>query len=109
MIYRGMRYIGAIVVTLLIFAIIVGGNYSRQEIVEVSIQLIPTPIAQPGLVESTLVEYNGIRSVRLSRADNLLRVTYDKARITLEDLNHILISLGYRPVPATQPRIPAAM
>jgi len=107
--YRGMRYIGAIVVTLLVFAIIVGGNYSRQEIVEVSIQLIPTPIAQPGLVESTLVEYNGIRSARLSRADNLLQVTYDKAKITLEDLNHILISLGYRPLPIEPARIRAVM
>ncbi len=104
-----MRYIVAIIVTFLVFAIIIGGNYSRQEVVEVSIQLEPTSVAQPGLVESALAEYNGIRSVRLSKADNQLHITYDKARITIEDLNHILISLGYQPVPAGAARIRAAM
>ena len=104
-----MRYIGAIAVTLLVFAIIVGGNYSHQELVEVSIQLNPTPVAQPGLVESALADYNGILSVKLSRADNQLQVTYDKAKITIEDLNHILISLGYQPVPAGAARMRAAM
>ena len=104
-----MRYIVAIIVTLLVFAIIIGGNYSRQEVVEVSIQLEPTPVAQPGLVESAMAEYNGIRSVRLSKAGNQLHITYDKARITIEDLNHILISLGYHPVPAGAARIRAAM
>ncbi len=104
-----MRYIGAIAVTLLVFAIIVGGNYSREELVEVSIQLKPTAVAQPGLVESALADYNGIHLVKLSRADNQLHVTYDKARITIEDLNHILISLGYQPVPAGAARIRAAM
>ncbi len=103
-----MRYIGAMVVTLLVFAIIVGGNYSHQELVEVSIQLNPTPVAQPGLVESALADYNGIISVRLSK-DNQLQVTYDKARITIEDLNHILISLGYQPVPAGAAKMRAAM
>ncbi len=103
-----MRYIGAIAVTLLVFAIIVGGNYSHQELVEVSIQLKPTAVAQPGLVESAVADYNGILSVRLSK-DNQLQVTYDKARITIEDLNHILISLGYQPVPAGAARIRAAM
>ncbi len=103
-----MRYIGAIAVTLLVFAIIVGGNYSHEELVEVSIQLKPTAVAQPGLVESALADYNGILSVRLSK-DDQLQVTYDKARITIEDLNHILISLGYQPVPAGAARIQAAM
>ena len=104
-----MRYIVAIIVTLLVFAIIIGGNYSRQEVVEVSIQLEPTPVAQSGLAESALAEYNGIHSVRLSKTDNQLHITYDKARITIEDLNHILISLGYQPVPAGAARIRAAM
>ncbi len=104
-----MRYIGAIIVTLLVFAIIVGGNYNRQEFVEVSIQLEPTPVAQLSLVESALVKYNGIHSVRLSKADNQLQITYDKARITIEDLNHILISLGYQPVPVGSARVRSAM
>ena len=104
-----MRYVGAILVTLMVFAIIVGGNYSRQEVVEISIQLEPTPRAQSSLVETALAEYNGIHSVRLSKADNQLQITYDKARITIEDLSHILISLGYKPIPAGSVRMRAGM
>lgn len=104
-----MRYIVAIIVTFLVFAIIIGGDYSHQEMVEASIQIEPTPVAQLGLLESALAEYNGISSVRLSTVDNQLHITYDKAMITIEDLNHILISLGYQPVPAGSARIRAAM
>ncbi|MFC1543276.1 hypothetical protein ACFL4K_01910 [Candidatus Neomarinimicrobiota bacterium] len=91
-----MKYIGAILLIFLIFAIMVNGTYSREEIIEVSIQLVPTSIAQPDLVESTLVECNGIQSALLSKSDNELQITYDKARVTLEDLNHLLASLGYQ-------------
>ncbi|UCH63980.1 MAG: hypothetical protein JSU77_05955 [Fidelibacterota bacterium] len=104
-----MRYIVAIIITFLVFAIIIGGKYNHQEMVEVTIHLEPTPVAQPGLVESSLAEYDGILSVRLSTDDNQLHITYDKARITIEDLNPLLISLGYKPVSVGAARIRAAM
>ncbi|UCH10237.1 MAG: hypothetical protein JSU61_13745 [Fidelibacterota bacterium] len=91
-----MKYIGAILLVVLVFAIMVGGTYSRHETVKASIQLIPTSSAQPELVESTLAEYNGIYSVQLLLSTNRLQITYNKARITLEDVCHLLMSLGYR-------------
>lgn len=106
---RGMKYFGPILLIVLVFAIMVGGTYSRQELVQTSIQLIPTATAQPELVESTLAKYNGIHSVRLSKADNHLEITYNKARLSIEDLSHILISLGYRPLPVEPAKASAAM
>jgi hypothetical protein len=90
-----MKYIGAILFVILVFAIMVGGTYSRHETVKASIQLVPTSSAQPELVVSTLAEYNGIYSVRLSQQNNQLQITYNKARITLDDVCHLLLSLGY--------------
>lgn len=105
----GMKYFGAILFIILVLAIVVGGTYCRREIVQTSIQLIPGPIARPELVESTLAEYNGVQSVRLSRTDNRLQITFNKARISLEDLSHVLISMGYRVVPLEPAGVKAAM
>ena len=91
-----MKYIGAILLVVLGFAIIVGGTYSRHETVKASIQLVPTSGAQPELVESTIAECNGIYSVKLSPNNKQLQITYNKARITLDDICHLLLSLGYR-------------
>ena len=66
--------------------------------VDVSFQLIPTPTAQPTLVESALSEFGGIVAVRHNPDDDLLEVTYDKARISLEDLSHLIHTLGYNPI-----------
>ncbi len=91
-----MKYIGAILLIAVVFSIIVGGTYTPQEMVDVSIQLIPTPTAQPALVESALSEFGGIVSVRHHPDNDLLEVTYDKARISLEDLSHLIYTLGYK-------------
>ena len=91
-----MKYIGAILLVVLVFAIIVGGTYSRHETVKASIQLVPTSSARPELVESTIAECNGIYSVQLSQHNHQLQITYNKARITLDDICHLLLSLGYR-------------
>ncbi len=104
-----MKYLGAVFFIILVFAIMVGGTYQRHEIVQTSLQLIPTPVAQPELVEPTLSEYNGIQSVRLSRSDNRLQITYNKARMSVADLEHILVSLGYRTVPVQPAKVRAAM
>ena len=94
-----MKYLGALLLAVILFTIMVGGTYSKQEVVQISIQIIPTPIAQPALVGSSLAAYTGIHTARLSKEDNRLDVTYDKARISLDDLTHILTSLGYRVAP----------
>ncbi|MCH7520534.1 MAG: heavy-metal-associated domain-containing protein [Candidatus Marinimicrobia bacterium] len=94
-----MKYIGALLLAGIVFTIVVEGTYSRQELVQVSIPLIPTPFAQPASVGSTLEAYNGIHSARLSKDDNRLEVTYDKARLSMDDLRHLISSLGYRTVP----------
>ena len=94
-----MKYIGALVLAVVVFTIMVEGTYSRQEVVQVSIRLIPTSFAQPTSVGSTLEAYNGIHAARLSEEDNRLEVTYDKARLSMDDLRHLISSLGYRTVP----------
>ena len=99
---RNMKYIGVIFLIVLVLAIMVGGSYNRQEVIQTQIQLVPTSVAQPELVESTLAEYNGIYSVQLSRSDHVLRISYNKARFSLDDLCHILIALGYQ-VPTVEP------
>ena len=104
-----MKYAGAIALIFIVFAIMVSCTYSNEELVEASIQLVPTSIAQPELVESTLIECNGIHSVELSAIDNILQITYNKARVSLEDLNYILVSLGYQPIPARRQIIQAGM
>ena len=104
-----MKYAGAIALIFIVFAIMVSGTYSNEELVEASIQLVPTSIAQPELVESTLIECNGIHFVELSLIDNILQITYNKARVSLEDLSHILVSLGYQPIPARQQMIQAGI
>ena len=93
-----MKYFGAILLIAVVFSIIVGGTYSPREMVDVSIQLIPTPTAQPALVESALSEFGGIVSVRHYPFNDLLEVTYDKARITLEDLRHLIHTMGYKSI-----------
>ncbi len=93
-----MKYIGAILLVAVVFSIIVGGTYTPQEMVDVSIQLIPTPTAQPALVESALGEFGGIVAVQHFPEHDLLKVTYDKARITLDDLSHLIHTLGYKSI-----------
>ena len=94
-----MKYIGALLLAGIVFTIVVEGTYSRKEIVQVSIRLVPTPFAQPASVGSTLEAFNGIHTARLSKDDNRLEVTYDKARLSLDDLRHLISSLGYRTLP----------
>ncbi len=94
-----MKVIGALLLAVIVFTIMVEGTYSRQEVVQVTLQIVPTPFAQPASVGSTLATYNGIHAARLSEEDNLLEVTYDKARLSLDDLRHLISSLGYRTVP----------
>ncbi len=94
-----MKNLGALLLAAILFTIMVGGSYSKQEVVQISIQVIPTPLARPTLVGSSLAAYTGIHSARLSKENNRFDVTYDKARISLDDLSHILTSLGYRVVP----------
>ncbi|UCD36816.1 MAG: hypothetical protein JSW54_08215 [Fidelibacterota bacterium] len=106
---RYMKYFGAFFLVILVCVIMVGGNYSRQEVVQTAIQLIPTPSAQPELVESTLAVYNGIHSVHLSRMDHKLHVTYNRARISFDDLCHLLNSLGYQTSQAKPVRAGAGM
>ncbi len=93
-----MKYIGAILLIAVVFSIIVGGTYTPQEMVDVSIQLIPTPTAQPALVESALSEFGGIVAVQHFPEDDLLKVTYDKSRISLDDLSHLIHTLGYKSI-----------
>lgn len=104
-----MKYIGFLFIVVLVFAIMLGGKYNQQEIVNTTIHLIPTSAAQPELVESTLAECNGIHFVRLSPEENLLDITYDKARISLADLTHRLVALGYRTVEPEFARVSAAI
>jgi hypothetical protein len=103
-----MRHIGALIFIIAVLAIIVGGRYHNTEKIESSLQLQPTSRAQPQLVEATLLEYDGIYSVRLSQSENRLDVVYDRAQISQEDLEHILAALGYRLLPE-QPATRAAM
>ena len=91
-----MKYIGAILFCVIVCAIMVGGTYNRKELVQTSLQLVPIREARPELVETTLTHYNGIHSARLSATNDRLEITYDRARITLEDVSHILVTLGYR-------------
>ena len=93
-----MKYFGAILLIAVVFSIIVGGTYTPREMVDVSLQLIPTPTAQPALVESALSEFGGIVAVRHYPFNDLLEVTYDKARITLEDLRHLIRTMGYKSI-----------
>lgn len=94
-----MKYIGALLLAVVVFTIMVEGTYSRQEVVQVSMRLIPTPFAQPASVGSTLEAYNGIHAARFLEKDNRLEVTYDKAHLSLDDLRHLISSLGYRTLP----------
>ena len=91
-----MRHIGALIFIIAVLAIMVGGRYHNSERIESSLQLIPTSQAQPQLVEATLLDYDGIYSARLSRTDHRLDVEYNSARVSQEDLEHILAALGYR-------------
>ncbi len=91
-----MKFFGLAIIAVAFFSIMVDGTYSRSEVVEVTLQLVPSPMAQPDLVERSLGEYNGVQSVVLDRASSRLSVRYDKARITLTDLEHLLTTLGYR-------------
>lgn len=103
-----MKYIGFLFIVVMVFAIMLGGTYHRQEIVSTTLYLVPTSMAQPELVESTLAECNGIHFVRLSSEENLLDITYDKARISLEDLTHRLVALGYQTTTAAFTRVASA-
>lgn len=97
-----MKYFGALLLIVLVFTIIVGGTYNQQEVVEISIQLVPTATAQPGLVESTLGEFAGIMAVHHSKDNNLLEVSYDKARLNLDDIKHLIKTMGYKSVPVEE-------
>jgi len=91
-----MKLFGLAIVAVAFFSIMVEGTYSRSEVVEVTLQLVPSPLAQPDLVERTLADYAGVKSVVLDRASSRLDVSFDKADISLADLEHLLTTLGYR-------------
>lgn len=90
-----MKFFGVIILVAALFTIVVEGTYSEREIVEVSLQLVPMPHAQPSLVERSLSEYNGIQDVWLDVASNRLTIRYNRARISFAELEHMLTSLGY--------------
>ena len=96
-----MRYWGAILFSIAVVAILVAGRYQSQEVVYASLQLIPTDMAQPQLIEVTLANTNGIHSVQLTGMDDQLEITFDQARLSLRDLGDILAPLGYHVVPVT--------
>jgi hypothetical protein len=104
-----MKYIGFLFIVVLVFAIMLGGTYHQQEIVSTTIHLIPTSTAQPELVESALAECNGIHFVRLWSEENQLDITFDKARISLDDLTHRLVALGYQAVAPELAKVSAAI
>ncbi|MCK4578038.1 MAG: hypothetical protein KAU50_04565 [Candidatus Marinimicrobia bacterium] len=94
-----MKYFGALLLTLLVFTIMVGGTYNQQEIINVSLKLEPTADAQDVLVENAMCDYAGILTVKLDRDNNTLDVSYDKARLSLDDLCYIVSTLGFRTQP----------
>ena len=94
-----MKILGAILLFSAFISIIMEGTYSKSEVVEVTLHLVPTPLAQPDLIERSLVDFDGIQSAVLERATSTIAVTYDKAQITLSELEYLLTSMGYRPVP----------
>ncbi len=94
---------------MLVFAIMVGGSYDHHGVAQTALRLVPTENAQPELIVSTLGALNGIQAVDLSRVDHRLLITYDKGRISLADLHHILISLGYNSVPIQEAKVRAGM
>ena len=87
----------------------VGGSYDRQDVAQASLQLIPTSLAQPELIEATIGEFNGIRAVEYSRPDQQLLITYDTGRVSLAEVIHMLVSLGYRAVPLEPSKLSAGM
>ncbi len=93
-----MKYIGALLLVAVVFTIMVGGTYNQQEVVDISIQLVPTADARPALVETSLGEFAGIVAVHLSPENDLLRVRYDKARLNPADISHLINTLGYKSV-----------
>ena len=104
-----MRYFTPIALIVLVIAIMVGGSYDHPGVAQTALRLVPTVNAQPELIVSTLGALNGIKAVNLSRVDQRLLITYDKGRISLADLHHILISLGYHSVPIQDARVRASM
>lgn len=98
-----MKYFGMLLLVGAFLSIMVEGTYSQSEIVEISLHLAPTPLAQPDLVERSLVEFNGIISAVLERSTSILSISYDKSQITLSDLEYLLSSMGYRSAPVIEP------
>ena len=94
-----MKFFGAVLLLGAFLSIIMEGTYSKREVVEVTLHLVPTHLAQPDLIERSLIGFDGIQSAVLERATSTIAVTYDKSRITLSELEHLLTSMGYRPVP----------
>ena len=94
-----MKYFGALFLFSAFLSIMVGVTYSQSEIVEVSLHLAPTPLAQPDLVERSLVEFDGIMAAVLDRSTSILFISYDKSQITMDELAYLLTSMGYRSVP----------
>ena len=104
-----MRFLTPIVLIVLVVAIMVGGSYDHAGVAQTALRLVPTVNAQPELIVSTLGALNGIQAVDLSRVDHRLLITYDKGRISLADLHHILRSLGYNSVPIQDTKVRASM
>ncbi len=96
-----MKYVGAILLIVVVFTIMLEGTYSQQQVVEVTFELVPTEAAQPNVIENAINQYSGIRSVSHFRDENRLEIAFDQASITLDELVHIISSLGYDPVQPT--------
>lgn len=93
------KFLSPIVIIVILFAIILEGTYNQAEVVESTLQLSPTSTSLPLLVEQSLVGIAGVQTVRFSAEENSLWITYDKSRVSIIELEHILTALGYKLIP----------
>lgn len=93
------KLLSPIVIIVILFAIILEGTYSQAEVVESTLQLSPTSTSLPLLVEQSMVGIAGVQAARFTAEENSLLITYDKGRVSREELEHILTALGYKLVP----------
>ena len=90
-----MKYVGAVLLILVVCTIMVEGTYSQEQMVEVTFELVATESAQPNVIENAITQYTGVRSVSLLNADTQLAIEYDQAKISMDELLHIITSFGY--------------
>jgi len=94
-----LKYLSPVAIIVILFAIILEGTYRQAEVVESTLQLAPTSTSMPLLVEQSMIEIAGVQAARFSAKENVILITYDKGRVSMEELMHILTALGYKLVP----------